>query len=288
MSQPSPTTNRLPVSDLHDRDDALLTGEAVALDVRPASFVLRAAGALIDFIVTVIIAFTLIGLLVAVASSGALDIAAVTALSTSVIVFSFIVVPTAVETITRGRSLGKLVIGARIVRDDGGAIGFRHAFMRALAGFLEIYMTFGGLAVLVGLLSDKSKRIGDLLAGTYSQHERVPRAIDPVVGVPPQLASWAAIADVARMPDRLSRRIAQFLKQAPHLTAPSRMRLAQDLAFEASRFVSPLPPVEPELFLYAVAAVRRDREFAALTLERERLARLQPLLAGQPHGFPDR
>ena len=31
-------------------DDEVVTGEAVALDLRPASFVLRAAGAIIDFL----------------------------------------------------------------------------------------------------------------------------------------------------------------------------------------------------------------------------------------------
>ncbi|GAB3616006.1 RDD family protein [Okibacterium endophyticum] len=275
-------------STLAQQSDELVTGEAVALDVRPASFLLRAAGAIIDFIATLIVAFALMGVLLSVAQSGSLDVAALTAFSTAIVVFSFVIVPTVVETITHGRSLGKLTIGARIVRDDGGAIGFRHAFIRALTGFLEIYMTFGGLAAIVGLLSDRSKRIGDLLAGTYSQHERVPRIVEPVVGVPPQLASWATLADVGRMPDRLSRRIAQFLKQAPRLTEHARSRLARDLAAEASVFVSPVPDVDPQIFLYAVAAVRRDREFHALMLERERLARLQPVLTGLPHGFPDR
>ena len=33
-------------------------------------------------------------------------------------------IPTAVETLSQGKSLGKLAVGARIVRDDGGSIGF--------------------------------------------------------------------------------------------------------------------------------------------------------------------
>ena len=60
--------------------------------------------------------------------------------------FAILIVPMLVETATGGRSLGKLAVGARIVRDDGGAIGLRHAFIRALLGVLEIFMTFGGLA----------------------------------------------------------------------------------------------------------------------------------------------
>ena len=68
----------------------------------------------------------------------------------------------------------------------------------------------------------------------------------------------------------------------------SRARLASSLAAEAAPFVSPLPHTEPELLLAAVAALRREREFRALTLERERFGRLQQVLTTNPHGFPDR
>ena len=40
--------------DTLDDDDALLTGEAVALDLRPAGFALRAGGAAIDFVVSIV------------------------------------------------------------------------------------------------------------------------------------------------------------------------------------------------------------------------------------------
>jgi uncharacterized RDD family membrane protein YckC len=266
----------------------LLTGEAVALDVQSTSFILRAAGAIIDFLVSVLLAAGMFWLLFVLASQGAIDQAATAAWSTSILVFCCVVLPTGVETLSHGRSLGKLTVGARVVRDDGGAAGFRHAFIRALVGFFEIYMTLGGVAALTGLLSSRSKRLGDLLAGTYAQQERVPRITEPVFGMPPALAGWAELADVGRMPDRLSRRIAQFLKQAPKLTAGTRARLAQDLAAEASAWVSPVPRVDAELFLYAVAAARRDREFAAHQLERQRLAKVQPVLTGLPHGFPER
>lgn len=266
----------------------LLTGEAVALDVQAASFILRAAGAIIDFLVSILIAAGLLWLLFVLAIQGVIDQSATAAFSTAIIAFSTVVLPTTVETLSHGRSLGKLAIGARIVRDDGGATGFRHAFIRALVGFFEIYMTLGGVAAITGLLSTRSQRLGDLLAGTYAQQERVPRAEHSVYGVPPALQSWATIADVGRMPDRLSRRIAQFLGQAAQLTPETRARLARDLAAEASVFVSPVPNVDPELFLYAVAAVRRDREFAAHMLERQRLAKLTPVLTGRPHGFPER
>lgn len=269
-----------------DEPDELITGEAVALELRPASFVLRAAGSMIDFLVYVA---ALIGLLIgafAFAGAAGLDQAIATALSVASIVTCLVIIPTAVETLTRGKSLGKLAIGARIVRNDGGAIGFRHAFIRALIGVLEIFMTAGGLAAIVALLNTRAQRLGDLVAGTYAQYERVSKFSTPVVQLPGQLADWARTADVAKMPDALARRISHFLVAAPGYTPMTRGQHAQSLAHEASTYVSPLPTVEAEVLLSAISALRRERETVALAGEKARLEALAPALTGVPRGFP--
>jgi uncharacterized RDD family membrane protein YckC len=269
-------------------DTELMTGEAVGLDLRPTSFVLRGAGALVDVIVY--LGVWIVGVLVvnSPALAGALDDAAVKAVTIASLVFCIVVLPTAVELLTHGKSLGRLMVGARIVRDDGGAIGFRHAFIRSLTGVLELFMSLGGIAALFGLLNGRTKRMGDILAGTYSQYERVQRREPEVFGVPVALVGWSRSADVARMPDGLARRIAQFLRQAGGLTPETRIRVAAQLANEAARFVSPLPQADPELFLAAVAAVRRERELLALQLTKQRLGSVEPVLTGLPHRFPPR
>jgi len=271
-----------------ERPSELIIGEAVALDLRPTSFILRAAGAAIDFIAYVGGCFLLLWLLLTLADSLRVDDAMLRALSIVGLVIAVVAIPTTVETLTQGKSLGRLAVGARIVRDDGGAIGFRHALIRAFTGVFEIFGTLGGGAAIVALLNSRSRRLGDLVAGTYSQNERVAREVRPVYGVPYQLHAWSLTADVARMPDALARRIAQFLSQAGALTPATRQRLALDLANEAAAYVSPIPPSDPELFIAAVASVRRDRERAALEQEKRGLERLAPTLTGMPRGFPDR
>jgi uncharacterized RDD family membrane protein YckC len=233
--------------------ESVLTGEAVALDLRPTGYALRAAGTIIDWFVYFGSYIAIILSLFALADRSGTEDAVYGIIAVVAIVGCLVVVPVVVETASRGKSLGRLAVGARIVRDDGGAIGLRHASIRALVGVIEIYMTLGGLAALVGLFSTRTKRLGDLVAGTYSQYERVTRTPPPMFGVPAQLADWARIADVARMPDGLSRRVAQFLAQAPHLTPERRRFQAAQLSGEVSRFVSPLPEVDPELFLAGVA-----------------------------------
>lgn len=274
---------------MHDEDaQELVTGEAVALDLRPASFVLRAAGAIIDW-VTYFGGYILLWLvLINFSGQLGLDQAMLTVVSLSTLVLCIVVIPVAVETISQGKSLGKLAIGARIVRDDGGSIGFRHAFIRALTGVFEIFITFGGMAAIVALLNGRAKRLGDLIAGTYSQNERVSKVVPAVFGVPVQLVEWSGTADVAKLPDALARRVAQFLSQAQGFTADTRERLSRELANEVSVYVSPVPATSAELFLAAVTAKRRDREFTALELQRAGLERLAPVLEGMPRGFPDR
>ena len=269
-------------------DDELVTGEAVGLDVRPAGFVLRLAGVAIDYVAY---ALVLVGLIIVVAVSNSrslIDDSTSTALVVGSIVICLVGLPTAIETATRGRSLGKVIVGARVVRLDGGAIGFRHAFTRALVGLLEIVTTTGGVAVVVGLLNSRSRRLGDLLAGTYALNVRPPQGARVVYGVPSILEAWSRVADVARLPDSLARRMSAFLQQAPRLSPESRVRLAGQLAEEASAFVSPLPQVDAETFVAGVSAVRRKRETVALLREAAALARLAPALTGVPEGFPHR
>jgi uncharacterized RDD family membrane protein YckC len=274
--------------DYEDQSDELITGEAVALDLRPAGFILRAAGSAIDYLAYVIVFIGLVIALVNVPGVIGLDPAILTALYVALGVLCWLVIPVTVEVLSHGKSLGKLAVGVRIVRDDGGAIGLRHAAVRGMLGVFEIFGTVGGAALVIGLLNSKAKRLGDLLAGTYAQHERIPYYHTPVYGVPLPLVEWSRTADVARMPDALTRRIAHYLAQARGLSAETRVRLGRQLANEASIYVSPLPVADAELFLAAVASLRRDREFTALQLEKRRLEQLRPVLSGLPHKFPAR
>lgn len=283
---PAPTPPAARVVDL--AQDEILTGEAVALDVQPVGYFLRALGALIDVLLGVVVFVLLAMVAMWLVGQGALDAATLPILTIVVLVTVTVAIPTVVETITRGRSLGKLVVGGRIVRTDGGASGFRQAFIRALVGVFEIWLTVGAVAALVGAFTPRAQRLGDLMAGTYSERTRTPKLPPPAPPVPPALAGWAPTADVARLPDRLSRRIAQFVQNADAMQPPQRARLAQALAAEASEHVSPVPPVDAETFIRAVVAVRRDRELRALQLEDQRVAALTASASGTPRGFPER
>ncbi len=254
--------------------DDHVTGEAVALDLPPASLASRIGSGLIDVIMTalLLLAVFLVFAIAALQTDGAL--ARVAFVGTLIVVF--LVIPTTVETLSRGRSLGKLVCGLRTVRDDAGPISFQHAFVRALIGFVEIYAFTGAPAFFSALLSAKGKRLGDHAAGTYVVRERVRLTLAPPAVLPPHLEPWARSADMTSLPTGLALAVRQYVGRAAALDPVTRHDLGARLAAEVSAHVAPPPPpgTAPHDFLAAVLASRRERDSARLTREDAMRARL--------------
>ncbi|WP_421734363.1 RDD family protein [Cellulomonas sp.] len=267
--------------------DGIITGEGVVLDARPASAATRLLAALLDLLVLgvgLVILLIALGALVPETSEQLGRIAGIVFLATITVV-----VPTTVETLTRGRSLGKLALGIRIVRDDGGPTVFRHAFVRALVGLVELWLTLGTVALITSIVHPQGKRVGDILAGTYAVRVRGAAKVRVPVLMPPHLAGWAHAADLARLPDGLALSVRQFLGRTASLHPASRVQLGSQLTAEVQRYVNPLPPLgtHPEAFLAAVLAERRDRELTARLRADQRDAVESSQLHRLPHGVPD-
>lgn len=268
-------------------DEGIVTGEGVLLDTRPTSFLSRVLAALIDLAALGILLVATV--LVLGGTSFSPSEAAVRILSVAMLATVLVVLPTAVDTLTRGRSLGKLVVGIRVVRDDGGPVRLRQAFVRALTGVFELWLTFGSVALICSMLQPQGKRVGDLLAGTYAVRVRGKTTARAPVEMPPHLAGWAAGADVRRLPDGLALSVRQFLTRTGTLHPQSRASLGTELSVEVQRFVAPAPPpgTHPEFFLAAVLAERRRREHASAEAGRQRAAQESVLMQRLPHGVPD-
>ena len=244
----------------------LVTGEAVALDLRPAALPSRVLAGLVD----ATLQLGLLAIIGGTASAVSVDVseAAVGALGILVLVAVLVVPPVTFETLMRGRTPGKAVMGLRVVRDDGGPIGFRHALVRGLVGaFLERFgLTFFVAAVVSMLLHPQGKRVGDLLAGTVVLHERVTARGGAVAQMPPQLGVWAAGLDLSRLSDPLALSARQFLSRSDQLTDAAREELGGRLVQAVTDAVGPPPPGTPGwAVLAAVLAERRRRETARLT-----------------------
>lgn len=255
-------------------EDDLVTGEGVALDLPAAGLGVRLASGLIDLLATAVLAFfTFFVLAVATIRTDEALLEAAYVLGILVIFLGY---PTTLETLTRGRSLGKLAMGLRTVRDDGGPISAQHALVRALVGFVEIYATSGVPAFFSMMVSRKGKRLGDFAAGTYVVRDRVPLRLPYPPPMPPQLAGWAKRADIAALPTGLALAVRQFLGRLPAVDPATRHRIGTALLTDVLRYVAPAPPpgAPPEMVLAAVIAERRERDLARLRRHAEARARL--------------
>ncbi|MGW2835068.1 RDD family protein [Streptomyces sp. NPDC001286] len=239
----------------------LVTGEAVALELRPARLPSRALAVLLDLVVAV--AAYVVVTIALVAATASLDDAAQFAVSIATFVLLLVGAPIAVETLSHGRSLGKLACGLRVVRDDGGPIRFRHALVRGLIGVVEILMTFGVIACIASLVSSRGRRLGDVFAGTLVVRERVPAARTGFLPPPPPwLAGRFSELDLSAVPDGLWLAVRQYLTRMHQLDPQVGWAMAERLASDvAARTGTPVPQgVPPTAYLAAVVQERQARE----------------------------
>ncbi|MER5208726.1 RDD family protein [Streptomyces sp. NPDC002825] len=239
----------------------LVTGDAVVLGLQPARLPSRALAVLIDLVV-VWAAYLLISLGLAVATAS-LDDAAGMAVSIASFLLVLVGAPIAVETLSHGRSLGKLACGLRVVRDDGGPVRFRHALVRGAMGVVEILMTFGVVACVASLVSERGRRLGDVFAGTLVVRERIPAARVPAVPPPPPwLVGRFAGLDLSAVPETLWLEIRQYLTRARELDPVVGRRLAERLADELVTRTGTPPPagVPADAYLAGVVAERQARD----------------------------
>lgn len=259
-----------------------ITGEAVVLNLRAANFMPRLGAAIIDALVyTVVWIFLLIGV-ARYTSVYAMDIAATQAVVILAAITLMFLMPLLMEGLTKGRSLGKLIFGLRVVRDDGGTIRWRHAFIRCLTGVFELWMTAGSVAIIASLFNRQSKRLGDMMAGTFVILARAPRPPAQLPDVPVAMQPWAQIADVGRIPTGLANQANALIRNAGMMQPAPLATMAASMTDQLRQYVTPGPPVgvDPMTFLVGVMAERRKRDQEVLTRRRQRRERDEHYLRG--------
>ena len=235
------------------QDDFVRTGEAVTLDVTPASPPERFAAAVMDATT-----YTLCTLVLFVMAA---RFTSPSASIQRVIIVGFLsttmfFLPLVVEIATRGRSLGKWAFNLRVVRDDGGAITARHSAVRVSTA---------------EIMSSKGKRLGDLAAGTMVCSQGASVFYPPLV-LPPGLEDWARTATILPLDDALVAEARAFLQSNRSLKTDVRAQVAVSLAQRLSRRVqTPLPDgLHPEVVIAAVLVARRDRDWGREAERRSR------------------
>ena len=161
------------------------------------------------------------------------------------------------ETLWRGRTPGKRILGLRVVRSDGAPVGPVESLVRNAFRALEVPFLYAP-GVLCVALTRRHQRIGDMVAGTLVVRER---ASDLSRYFTPETApgsTWSAVHGRAAraLSHQELEHLSDFLRRRPSIEPDSRARIATKAAAGvAVRVGLPAPaPSESESFLEAVAA----------------------------------
>jgi uncharacterized RDD family membrane protein YckC len=259
---------------------SLVTGDAVLLDLRPARVPTRLFAILIDLAILSGATWLWAYVVTAVGGSPARQ-TAVGLVGGIVILFGYFI---AMETATRGRTVGKYALGLRTVRDDGGSIRFRHALLRGLSFWAVDFAVWTGFCggLICASVQAQGKRIGDLMAGTIVIRTRSPRPPATLDPVPVALSGWAAQLELSQLPDELVTASRHLLSRHDGLMSYPQTQLTMDLARQVAARTAPPPPtyLEPRTFLAAVVAERRERAATRLRAEASGVPTAEQLPAG--------
>lgn len=239
-----------------DTTVAFETPERVAFRHRVAGVGSRAMALAIDLTIQ---AMLLVGVAIGLAVVGSWD-PIVAGLGEGVLAVSVFVAGwmygLILEAAWAGRTPGKLALGLRVVRRDGGRIGVREALLRNLlrgADSLPIGYVLGGM---VAMADPAFRRLGDLVAGTIVVIEGRTGVLAPVALAPPSDDERAAsVGRAALRPDEAQ--VAELLlRRAPRLGVARAEELAGKLVASLR-----LPPPEASTALRRVElAWLRGRE----------------------------
>jgi uncharacterized RDD family membrane protein YckC len=91
-----------------------------------------------------------------------------------------------------GQSPGKRWLGLRVIRTDGTPITLAESIIRNLMRVVDILPTFYGVGVVVMFISEQSRRLGDLAAGTLVVREQASVTLESLATKPAPIPASAS------------------------------------------------------------------------------------------------
>jgi uncharacterized RDD family membrane protein YckC len=163
------------------------------------------------------------------------------------------------EAIWNGQTPGKRWTHLRVIQDSGRPITVYESFARNLLRIVDSLPALYGVAIISALLSEKSKRLGDYVAGTVVVHER-PVVLETGFGAD-SAASAAFRYDVSRLATEEFQLIEAFLLRRKQLTADVRAETGRKIIQRLSGRLefSPDDTRNPEALLETLVTAYRTR-----------------------------
>ena len=244
--------------------DGIVTPEAVVLELDIAGLGSRLFAAILDLLVLMMM--WIVGAMVLALTSVGADGSASRTISYVLLTLVLIVYPVAIQTIMRGRTIGKWAFGLRAVTLEGAPIRFRHAMLRMMGGLVDRLIPPGGITGMLFILGTRRHQsVGDLLAGTVVIRDPARTRLPPALWfpVPLGLDGFAATIDPSAMTVEQYTVVRAFLVRQRRLVPTARTAVAVDLADRVARVVQHpwYRQVHPEAFLLCAIARYQRQNF---------------------------
>jgi uncharacterized RDD family membrane protein YckC len=166
----------------------------------------------------------------------------------------------ACEMMTGGRSLGKALIGLRVVRDGGLPLSLRESLVRNLLRAVDMLPSNYVTGLVAMLVSADGKRLGDLAAGTVVVRLDRPAPAPPLIDVEEHSAAFrfdhAQIARLGANERALVRQTLRRLETLPVDAAAAVLERAVE-ALRARIGYEPVAVAERAAFLRALLRAAR-------------------------------
>lgn len=264
-----------------------MTPEAVLVELPTAGAAARSFARVFDLVFNFVIISTASSVLIALVGVSGLSVISGTVIGALAMFAYLLVFPIASEVLWRGRTVGKLIFGLKVVGVDGSRLTNRQAMVRGFVAVPEIFLSLGVLAMASMVLSERNQRLGDLAAGTVvirsqtSSSATVPIAFHPPVGYEGYVQTLA----VGQLRDDDFVLIRDFLLRVKEFSEQARNSLALSLAESIQRRIqAPLPGnIAPELWLICVASAYQLQSGGLLA---DAAMGLAPLAPPMPLGRP--
>jgi uncharacterized RDD family membrane protein YckC len=136
------------------------------------------------------------------------------------------------EAIWRGQTPGKRFLRLRVVRTDGSPATFLDLALRNLCRAIDFLPLFYGVGMVTMVITERHRRLGDLIAGTMVIHERDAdlSRYEAFQLAPKDAASPAATPLGPSLNTEQLELVLEYLQRAPQLDPEPRAKLAVKLA----------------------------------------------------------
>jgi uncharacterized RDD family membrane protein YckC len=191
------------------------TPEGIALRLRPAGMLPRAAAWALDFAIRLAVLWMLSILLLMLGETGM-------GLYLIALFTVFWIYPVLFEVLRDGQTIGKKAMGLRVVHANGTPVTWIASIVRNLMRVVDMLPLVYGFGFIAGLIDPRGRRLGDMVAGTLVVHVEKPQLHIAAPNVP------VVYSPVALSSDEKAAIIA-FAERAQQLTAERQRELADIL-----------------------------------------------------------